>query len=145
MVRNKYEVKLKIVCCPKKGHLHCNSNIWHPQWDSRVTTACPRTCEMLEWLDRNGFTLCNEPFIPTREDLRGYSSVIDLTFKNPVANGGNVLKKHYVDTSIGTLSDHHAIILQVGEPGWTITNPTTNQLNWKHADKRNSRKPSRNY
>src|SRR5258708_15659871 len=115
-------------------------NIRHPQWDSRVTTACPRTHEMLEWLDGNGFTLCNKPFIPTREDPRGYSSVIDLTFKNPAANGGNILKKHYVDTSIRTLSDHHTIILQVGEPGQTITNPTTNQLNWKHADKEEFKK-----
>ena len=30
--------------------------------------------------------------------------------------------------------DHHAIILQVGDPDTAISNPTTNQLNWKHAD-----------
>ncbi len=40
-------------------------NIHHPQWDDRVTTACPRTHGMLEWLEGNGSTLCNEPFIPT--------------------------------------------------------------------------------
>src|SRR5258708_5099728 len=120
-----------------------NWNICHPQWDSRVTSACPRTCETLEWLDRNGFTLCNEPFVPTREDPMGHSSVINLTFKNPVANGGNILKKIYIDTSISSLLDHHAVILQVGKPGRTVTNPTTNQLNWKHADKEGFKKTLR--
>ncbi len=115
-------------------------NIWHPKWDSRVTLACPRTCETLEWLEGNGFTLCNEPFIPTREDPMGHSSVIDLTFKNPAANSGNVLKKIYINTSIGTLSDHHTVILQVGKPGCMVTNPTTNQLNWKHTDKEEFKK-----
>ncbi len=64
----------------------------------------------------------------------GHASVIDLTFKNPAANGGNVIKKNYIDTSIGTLSDHHMIILQIGDPGHTVLNPTSNCLNWKHAD-----------
>ena len=96
--------------------------------------ACPRTHETLEWLDGNGFTLCNKPYVPTREDLMGHASVIDLTFKNPAANGGNIIRKIYVDTSIGTLSDHHAIILQVGDPGHTVLNPTSNKLNWKHAN-----------
>src|SRR5260221_1314798 len=49
-------------------------NIQHPRWDSGVSAACPRTCETLEWLDGNGFTLCNEPFIPTREDTMGHLS-----------------------------------------------------------------------
>ncbi|SRR5260370_1947367 len=65
----------------------------------------------------------------------GHASVINLTFKNPVANGGNVLRKHYVDSSIGMLSDHHAIFLQIGNLDSIIHNPTTYQLNWKHADK----------
>ncbi len=90
-------------------------NIRHPLWDSGVTSACPRTCETLEWINGNGFTLCNEPFIPTREDTLGHSSVINLTFKNTAANGGNIIKNHYVDTSIRTLSDHHAIVFQVGD------------------------------
>src|SRR5258705_160510 len=88
-------------------------------------------------------TLCNEPFVPTREDPMGHSSVINLTFKNPAANGGNILKKIYIDTSISSLSDHHAVILQVGKPGRTVTNPTTNQLNWKHADKEGFKKTLR--
>ena len=74
----------------------------------------------------------------------GHSSVINLTFKSPAANGGNVLKKIYIDTSIGTLSDHHAVILQMGEPGHTVTNPTTNQLNWKHADEEVFKKTLKN-
>src|SRR5258707_4939292 len=109
-----------------------------------MTTACPRTHKTLEWLEGNSFTLCNEPYIPTREGLMGHSSVINLTFKNPAANGGNVLKKIYIDTSIGTLSDHHAVILQMGEPGHTVTNPTTNQLNWKHADEEVFKKTLKN-
>ena len=111
-----------------------NWNMRHPQWDNGVSMACPRTHETLEWLDGNGFTLCNKPYVPTREDLMGHASVIDLTFKNPAANGGNIIRKIYVDTSIGTLSDHHAIILQVGDPGHTVLNPTSNKLNWKHAN-----------
>ncbi len=109
-------------------------NICHPLWDSGVTSACPRTHETLEWINGNGFTLCNEPFIPTREDTLGHSSVIDLTFKNTTANGGNIIKNHYVDTSIGTLSDHHVIVFQVGDQDRMVLNPTSNCLNWKHAD-----------
>ena len=58
-------------------------NIRHPQWDNGVTTACPQTHETLEWLEGNGFTLCNQPYIPTREDTMGHASVINLTFKTP--------------------------------------------------------------
>ncbi len=78
--------------------------------------------------------MCNKPFIPTREDTVGHTSVIDLTFKNPAANRGNILRTHYVDPNIGALSDHHAIILQVGHSNSIIPNPSTNNLNWKHAD-----------
>ncbi len=109
-------------------------NICHPRWDNGVQSACPRTHETLKWIKGNGFTLCNGPFMPTREDSMGHASVINLTFKNPAANGSNVLRKHYVDTMIGSLSDHHALVLQVGDPNHIVTNPATNNLNWKHAD-----------
>ncbi len=59
-----------------------NWNICHPRWDNRVQSACPRTHETLEWIEGNGFTLCNEPFMPTREDSMGHALVINLTFKN---------------------------------------------------------------
>ncbi len=58
-----------------------NWNICHPQWDDGVNVACPRTCKTLQWLEGNGFTLCNEPFVPTREDLMGHALVINLMLK----------------------------------------------------------------
>jgi len=70
-----------------------------------------------------------------QERTQWVTSVIDLTFKNPAANRGNIIKKIYVDTSIRALSDHHAIILQIGDPGHTVPNPTSNKLSWKHANK----------
>ena len=60
-------------------------NIRHPDWDNRVSTACPRTRETLEWIKGNGLVICNEPNVPTREDSMGHASVIDLTFKNVAA------------------------------------------------------------
>ena|SRR5258708_10495570 len=54
--------------------------------------------------------------------------------KNPAANGGNVLRTHYVDPNIGVLSDHHAIILQAGHSNSIVPNLSNNKLNWKHAD-----------
>ena len=108
-------------------------NIRHPSWDNRVTTACPRTRQTLEWTEGNGFSLCNEPFVPTREDTLGHASVIDLTFKNKMASGMNVLSGHHVDTTIGALSDHHALIFQIGKPEEVVYNMSTYNLNWKHA------------
>src|SRR5260370_36375575 len=89
---------------------------------------------MLKWLEGNGFTLCNQPYVPTREDTMGHTSIIDLTFKNMAANGANILREFQVDTNSGTLSDHHAIGFQLRNPNTIVLNPTTNRLNWKHAD-----------
>src|SRR5258708_851489 len=65
-------------------------NIRHPDWDDGVSMACPRTRETLEWVKGNGFSLCNKPNVPTREDSMGHASVIDLTFKNMAANSANI-------------------------------------------------------
>ena len=65
----------------------------------------------------------------------GHTSIIDLTFKNMAANGANILREFQVDTNIGTLSDHHTIVFQLGNPDTIVLNPMTNKLNWKHADK----------
>src|SRR5258708_4667793 len=56
-------------------------NIRHPDWDDEVSTACPRTRETLKWIKGNGLVICNEPNVPTREDLMGHTSVINLTFR----------------------------------------------------------------
>ena len=40
-----------------------------------------------------------------------------------------------MDTNVGALSNHHAIVLQISIPNSIVLNPTTNKLNWKHADK----------
>ena len=109
-------------------------NIRHPDWDNGVETPCPRTRETLEWIVGNGFSLCNEPFIPTREDSAGHSSVIDLTFKNAAANRANLISSLYVDMVIGALSDHHAIIFNIGDLEEVVFNKTSYNLNWKHAD-----------
>ncbi len=108
-------------------------NIRHPDWDDGVSMACPRTRETLEWVKGNGFSLCNKPNVPTREDSMGHTSVIDLTFKNTAANGPNILTGHCIDTSIGTLSDHHALVFHIGDLNEVVYNELSNNLNWKHA------------
>ena len=108
-------------------------NIRHPDWDNRVNTAFPRTRETIEWIRGNGFTICNEPNIPTREDSMGHALVIDLTLKNMAANGANVLTGHCIDTSIGTLSNHHALVFHVGDLNKVVYNELSNNLNWKHT------------
>ena len=108
-------------------------NARHPSWDDGVETACPRTRQTLEWIEGNGYTLCNDPFVPTREDTAGHVSVIDLTFKNETANGMNIVSGHIIDTTIGALSDHHALLFNIGNPEEVVYNVATNNLNWKHA------------
>src|SRR5260370_16420177 len=39
-----------------------------------------------------------------------------------------------MEKSIRVLSEHHAIVLQLGDPNTIVLNPSTNKLNWKHAD-----------
>ena len=56
-------------------------NTCHPDWDDSIDTPDQRVREMVEWLEGNSFSLCNEPYVPTREDCSGHASVIDLTFK----------------------------------------------------------------
>src|SRR6266852_2269915 len=87
----------------------------------------------MEWLEGGTFMLCNEPYVPTREDNNGHSSVIDLTFANATANGAGVISGHYIDMEIGCLSDHHATIFQLGPPRELVINPCETKLNWKHA------------
>ena len=80
-------------------------NTCHLNWDDGANTPDLRTRETVEWLEGNGFMICNEPFIPMREDNAGHASVINLTFKNAAANGSNILTGHHIDTAIGALSD----------------------------------------
>ncbi len=35
--------------------------------------------------------------------------------------------------SIGTLSDHHALVFHIGDPNEVVYNELSNNLNWKHA------------
>ena len=86
-----------------------------------------------EWVKGNGFSLCSEPNVPTREDSMGHTSVINLTFKNETVNGTNVLTGHQVDMSISTLSDHHALVFHISNPNEVVYNELSNNLNWKHA------------
>src|SRR5260221_7280309 len=86
-----------------------------------------------EWVKGNGFSLCSEPNVPTREDSMGHTLVINLTFKNETVNGTNVLTGHQVDMSISTLSDHHALVFHIGNPNEVVYNELSNNLNWKHA------------
>ncbi len=40
-------------------------NTHHPDWDDGIDQPTLRAQETLEWVDGNGFILCNEPFVPT--------------------------------------------------------------------------------
>ena len=108
-------------------------NTRHPDWDDSIDHPSPRAQETLEWVEGNGFTLCNKPFIPTQEDHVGHAMVIDLTFKNAIADASNLLSGHQVNTSIGALSDHHTLIFKIGDPEKVVYNTATYNLNWKHA------------
>src|SRR5258708_39731539 len=92
---------------------HCNA--WTVSYCTLMDYATVSYWYICMSFTTSPLTLCNKPFIPTREDTLGHSSVINLTFKNTAANGGNIIKNHYMDTSIGTLSDHHVIVFQVGD------------------------------
>ena len=77
----------------------------------------------------------NKPNVPTREDNHGHSSTIDLVFANEATMSTNILSKVYVNTEIGSLSDHHAITFTIRPPLDESPCPTDNGLNWKHVDK----------
>ncbi len=64
---------------------------------------------MLEWLHGLTFNLRNELNIPTREDSGGHTSTIDLIFTNEAIINTGILSHIYINTEIGSLSDHHAI------------------------------------
>ena len=71
-------------------------NTHHPDWDESINTPDPRAREIVEWLEGSNFSLCNEPYVPTREDCSGHASVINLTFKNVAENGANILSGHHI-------------------------------------------------
>ncbi len=64
----------------------------------------------------------------------GHATVIDLTFKNTIANAANILSGHHVDTAIRALSDHHALVFKIGTLGEMVMNVSSYNLNWKHAN-----------
>ncbi len=64
----------------------------------------------------------------------GHTTVIDLTFKNAMADASNILSGHHVDTAIGALSDHHALVFKIGTPEAVVLNAASYNLNWKHAN-----------
>ena len=70
---------------------------------------------------------------PQREDHTGHVTVIDLTFKNAMADTLNLLSNHQVDMTTSTLSDHHALIFRIGDLDKVVYNAATYSLNWKHA------------
>src|SRR5260221_10542205 len=126
------------------ARIHLNSNTpmiitgdWntrHPDWDDGVNLLTPRVRETLEWVEGNGFILWNEPFVPTQEDNAGHATVINLTFKNAMADLSNILSGHHVDTVIGALSDHHALVFKIANLEMLVYNATSYNLNWKHAE-----------
>ena len=111
-------------------------NTHHPDWDESINTPDPRAREIVEWLEGSNFSLCNEPYVPTREDCSGHASVINLTFKNVAENGANILSGHHIDTYIGALSDHHAIVFYIGDPKEVVYNKTSYNWNWKHTNEK---------
>ncbi len=110
-------------------------NMRDPRWDNGIHTLNPCTRAMIEWLHGLTFALMNKPNVPTREDNHGHSSTIDLVFTNKAAMSTNILSKVYVNTEIGSLSDHHAITFTIRPPLDESPCPTDNGLNWKHVDK----------
>ena len=128
--------------CLARIHLDLNTptvitgdwNTHHPDWDDGIDQPTPRAWETLEWVDGNGFILCNEPFVPTQEDNAGHATVIDLTFKNATANASNIMSGHHVDTAIGALSDHHVLVFKIGNLETLVFNASSYNLNWKHAN-----------
>ncbi len=64
----------------------------------------------------------------------GHTTIIDLTFKNATADTSNILSGHHVDTEIGALLDHHALVFKIGKPAQVVLNAASYNLNWKHAN-----------
>ncbi|SRR5258708_7610371 len=111
-------------------------NIRDPRWDNGAPAPNPQTRETLEWLHSFSFKLMNKPNIPTREDNFGHASVIDLVFANETASNLGSLSNLYVDTEIGSLSDHHALSFTIGPPQEETVNLINKRHNWKHADEK---------
>ncbi len=111
-------------------------NIRDPSWDDRVLNPNLQTRQTLEWLNGFSFKLMNEPNVPTREDHNGHTSVINLVFANKSTSNLGSLSNIFINTEIGSLSNHHALTFTIGPPQEEIPNQAVNGLNWKHADEK---------
>ena len=113
-----------------------NWNIRDLSWDDGVPAPNPQTREMLEWLHSFSFKLMNKPNVLTREDNFSHASVINLVFANETTSNSGSLSNVYINTEIGSLSDHHALSFTIGPPQEETINQTENSCNWKHADEK---------
>ena len=93
-----------------------------------------RTQEVLDWLVRQGFTLCSERDVHTCSSLGTQQDMaINLTFANETALGQGIIQDHKVDPDLTLLSDHHALTFMLGDPREMIDNLTEAKYNWKDA------------
>ena len=65
---------------------------------------------MLEWMEEHGFSLLNDPDVPTwRKDDHTQSSVLDLVWQNDEMAALGVLADFGVSDQVHDFSDHHTV------------------------------------
>ena len=92
------------------------------------------TQEVVDWLEGQGFNLCNERDIHTRSGSGSqWNTTINLTFSNKTATGQGIIQQHKVNPDLALLSDHHALTFTLGDPRESVENITEAKYNWKDA------------
>src|SRR5260370_20963053 len=113
-------------------NLHHNHNLW----DSTIETESTPTStqEVVDWLEGQGFNLCNKRDVHTRSGSGiQWDTTIDLMFSNETAMGQGIVQQHKVNLDLMLLSDHHALTFTLGDPRESVDNITEAKYNWKDA------------
>ena len=111
-------------------------NLHHSNWNSSIEKELtpPKTQEVVDWLDGQGFSLCSERDIYTRSGSGTQcDTIIDLTFVNVPAVGQGVVHDHSVNPDLTLLSDHYALTFTLRDPREAVDNIAKAKYNWKEA------------
>lgn len=113
------------------GDWNLHQYMWEP---AKTNNPTSRAEEVAEWLDGAGFSMANEPDVPTFVSRDGKSSsTIDLTFLNETAVVNNTMREWTVDWNMSFTSDHAAIRWIMGQAGQAVDTSPHARFNYKEA------------
>ena len=112
-----------------------DANEHHHAWDLFAQASSRGGEHMLEWMEEHGFSLLNDPDVPTwRKDDHTQSSVLDLVWQNDEMAALGVLADFGVSDQVHDFSDHHTVSW-VFNYGWDKVDTGAGvSYNFKHAD-----------